>query len=184
LPDAVLATSAPGEVLGLDRESLVGELCFATREVFSTMLGLEVTPGNAFVQRNVIGSAEGVMSLIGLAGAWTGAGSVICTPACACEMAHCLLMTEYPAVDNEVLDAVAEVTNMVIGNFKTLIEPRTGPLGLSIPSVVYGRNFTIRNGVNDEWTVVPFLCGEQEFEVRVCLMRSRGANRALMSAAV
>jgi hypothetical protein len=50
--------------------------------------------------------------------------------------------------------------------------------------VVYGRNFTIRNGVNDEWTVVPFLCGEQEFEVRVCLMRSRGANRALMSAAV
>jgi CheY-specific phosphatase CheX len=123
-------------------------------------------------------------ALVGLAGPWTGAGSVICSPECACKMACCLLMTEYPAVDNEVLDAVAEVTNMVIGNFKTLIEPRTGPLGLSIPSVVYGRNFTIRNGVNDEWTVIPFYCGEQQFEIRVCLMRSRGSGRPAMAAAV
>jgi chemotaxis protein CheX len=179
-----LETVALDEETALDREMLLHELCTATQEVFSTMLGLEVVPGEAFNQKNVVGSADGVMSLIGLAGPWTGAGSVICSPECACKMACCLLMTEYPAVDNEVLDAVAEVTNMVIGNFKTLIEPRTGPLGLSIPSVVYGRNFTIRNGVNDEWTVMPFYCGEQQFEIRVCLMRSRGSGRPLMAAAV
>lgn len=184
MSNSTIETTRIDEAFGLDQETLVSDLCDATREVFSTMLGLEVTPGAAFAQENVVGSADGVMSLIGLAGAWTGAGSVICSPECACKMACCLLMTEYAAVDNEVLDAVAEVTNMVIGNFKTFIEPRTGPLGLSIPSVVYGRNFTIRNGVNDEWTVVPFACGEQSFEVRVCLMRSRGTGRPMMAAAV
>jgi chemotaxis protein CheX len=100
--------------------------------VFATMLGVEVTPGKPYVQKKVPASAEGVMSMIGLAGPWTGAGSIVCSAECACKLASFLLMTEYPAVNDEVLDAVAELTNMIIGSFKTLIEPRTGPLGLSI----------------------------------------------------
>ena len=52
-----------------------------------------------------------------------------------------MLMTEASAVNEEVLDAMAELTNMVIGNVKTKLESQLGPLGLSIPTVVYGRNF-------------------------------------------
>ncbi len=52
-----------------------------------------------------------------------------------------MLMTEAPSVNEDVLDAVAELTNMIIGNVKTELEAQVGPLGLSIPTVVYGRNF-------------------------------------------
>ena len=40
-----------------------------------------------------------------------------------------------------MLDAVAEVTNMIIGNVKTVLESRLGAMGLSTPTVIYGRNF-------------------------------------------
>lgn len=165
----------PGEtrtVPVLGRDEIVRDISAAAQEVFTTMLGVEATPGEAYVQKDVLGSADGVMSLIGLAGTWTGSGSIICSPECACKLASQLLMTEYQAVNHEVLDAVAELTNMIVGSFKTLIEPRTGPLGLSIPSVVYGRNFTIRNGT-DEWTVIPVRSQDQQMEIRVCLARSR-----------
>lgn len=176
MPEDTCETPDCGTPL-MDRENIIEEIHAAAEEVFATMLGILVEPVPAYVAHSDLGSADGVMSLIGLAGPWTGAGSVICTPGCACHLASHLLMTEYEAVNHEVLDALAEITNMIIGSFKTLIEPRTGPLGLSIPSVVYGRNFTVRNGTAEEWTVIPFTCGEHRFEVRVCLAPSRDMVR-------
>ena len=183
MPETIPHTPATAAVpCGPEPDGIIRDLCTATCEVFSTMLGWEISPGAAFRQKNDMASAEGVMSLIGLAGPWSGAGSLICTPESACRMAASLLMTEYSAVNAEVLDAMAEITNMVIGNFKTLIEPHTGPMGLSIPSVVFGRNFSIRNGVNDEWTVVPFSHPESDFELRVCLMQNRGTPKTPIAA--
>ena len=69
---------------------------------------------------------------MGLAGSWTGAGAIACT-AEFCKISAKLLMSEYSSVNEEVLDAVGEVTNMVIGNFKNSSEDLPGPLGLSIP---------------------------------------------------
>ncbi len=56
-----------------------------------------------------------------------------------------MLMTEAPSVNEDVLDAVAELTNMIIGSVKTDLESQLGPLGLSIPTVVFGRNFRTRS---------------------------------------
>ena len=76
-------------------------------------------------------------------------------------MAGALLMSEYQSVDEDVMDAVAEVVNMVVGNVKTLLEERVGPLAFSIPTVIYGRNYKTRSAGVMEWTVVPFLCGSE-----------------------
>lgn len=168
-------------VQALDRDMLVRELRGAVEEVFATMLGVPVHAVPPYVASTDLGSADGVMSLIGMAGPWTGAGSVICSAGCACWLASCLLMTEYEVVNHEVLDAVAELTNMMIGSFKTLLEPHTGPLGLSIPSVVYGRNFTVRNGGAEEWTVVPFAGAGHKFDIRICLTRAREVVRPPVS---
>ena len=174
MPDPVLVFNPAAEPgTAMDHETIVNDICAAAQEVFSTMLGVEVAPGPAFTQNAPGGAGDGVMSLIGLAGPWTGAGSIMCSAACACKMASFLLMTEYTAVNHEVLDAMAELTNMIVGSFKTLIEPRTGALGLSIPSVVYGHNFMFRNGSSEEWTVIPLRFGEHELELRLCLARSQ-----------
>ncbi len=157
----------------IERDLIVRHVRAATHEVFETMLGMEIHEGDPYVQPKVLGAAGGVMSLIGLAGTWTGAGSILCSPLFACRISGHLMMAEYADVNDEVLDAMAEVTNMIIGNFKSLLEPHLGPLGLSIPSVIYGRNFTARTTGEGEWTVIPFTCGEDTLEIRVYLTPAR-----------
>jgi chemotaxis protein CheX len=156
----------------IGREQIVGCLSAAAYEVFTVMLATDIVAGEPYSEKNPPGCTDTLMSLIGLAGEWTGTGGIRCTAACACRMASAFLLTEYEAVNSEVLDALAELTNMIVGNFKLLMEPHTGPLGLSIPSVVYGRNYTLRNGSSEEWTVVPFHFGNETFEIRICLMHS------------
>ena len=50
-----------------------------------------------------------------------------------------------------------KLTNMIIGSVKTDLESNSGPLGLSIPTVVFGRNFKTRSAGNAEWIHVRFL---------------------------
>src|SRR3954452_17345645 len=91
----------------------------ASANVFSTMLGVELRQGEVSVESGSPDANDGVVSLIGLAGTWTGAGSISCSPALACRVCAQMLMTESSAVNEDVLDAVAELTNMIIGSVKS-----------------------------------------------------------------
>jgi chemotaxis protein CheX len=58
---------------------------------------------------------------------------------------------------------------MIIGNFKNEMEMHLGNLGLSIPTVIFGRNFVARSAAENDWIVVPFDCGGEVMTVKVCL---------------
>ncbi len=163
----------------ISQEELVNAIRSATGEVFSTMLNLEVAPGEVFLEREEAVPRSGVVSLIGLAGSWVGSGSVACSASCATSIASALLMTPYSAIDEDVLDAVAEVTNMIIGNVKTALESRLGAMGLSTPTVIYGRNFQTRSGGSQDWTVVPFALGEDQMFVQMCIAPNTEATKKL-----
>jgi chemotaxis protein CheX len=72
-------------------------------------------------------------------------------------------------VDEEVLDAVAELTNMIIGGVKTDLESHLGPLGLSLPTVVFGRNFKTRSAGTPDWVHVRFLWDTEPLLIKMCL---------------
>jgi len=148
----------------------------AACEVFSTMLGMDVQSGEARIEVGSPTVSDGVLSFIGLAGHWTGAGAISCSADFARQICAQLLMTEAPSVNEDVLDAMGEVTNMVIGNLKTSIEEHLGPMGLSIPTVIYGRNFTSRSVGKNEWINVPFTWEGEVIEIRVCLSPSRESD--------
>lgn len=153
----------------ITQDELAAAIRSATDDVFITMLNLTVQPGDVFLEKEEAVPTSGVVSLIGLAGPWVGSGSLACSAGFAAKIASALLMTPYEAINEDVLDAVAEVTNMIIGNVKTMLEDRLGAMGLSTPTVIYGRNFQTRSTGNQEWTVVPFLLGEDRMCVQVCL---------------
>jgi chemotaxis protein CheX len=144
----------------------------AGANVFATMLGVEIRRGEVSVETGSPDANDGVVSLIGLAGPWTGAGSISCSPALACRVCSQMLMTESTSVNEEVLDAVAELTNMIIGSVKTDLEQHLGPLGLSIPTVVFGRNFRTRTTGNAAWIVVRLHWDDECLLVRLCLSRN------------
>jgi chemotaxis protein CheX len=143
----------------------------ATEEVFSTMLGIEIAMGEMTLGHT--SSHSGVTALLGLTGAWTGSGQISCEPVLACKIASQFLMAEYPVVDDEVLDALAELANMIIGNVKTLLEHKLGPMGLSTPVIISGGEFETRILGCPAWIVVPFACAEGTLVVQVVLSPSK-----------
>ena len=156
------------------RKKIAEAIRTSTQEVFSTMLGMEAHVVDVFPHCQAPHPTDGVVSLIGLAGPWVGSGSIVLGPELACKLTGALFMAEYIDVNGEVLDGVAEVTNMIIGNVKTFVEEMVGPMGLSIPTVIYGRNFATRClGNADAWTVVRFLAQDMPMEVQVCLTTKR-----------
>jgi chemotaxis protein CheX len=148
-------------------------------EVFSTMLGVELGSGEASLENGSPGANDGVMSFIGLAGGWAGTGSLNCSPQMACRVCSQMLMCESTAVDEDVLDAVAELTNMIIGSVKTNLEQHLGPLGLSIPTVVFGRNFKTKSAGSTEWIVVRFAWEGENMLVKMCMAPSERPTHAV-----
>ena len=143
-------------------------------EAFATMLNVTLDPGeildaSAAPEASLPEPNEGVVSFIGLAGAWAGTGTIMCSAALACRICSQMLMTEAKSVDEEVLDAIAELTNIVIGSVKNDLEKELGPLGLSIPSVIFGRNFKTKSSAHAQWVVERFQWDGENFLVKLCL---------------
>jgi chemotaxis protein CheX len=145
----------------------------ATHSVFETMLGVTLQDGEPVREENAPVHSEGVVALVGLAGEWAGTGAFRCSAEMAMKVSGLMLMQEFTAVDQDVLDAVGEITNMVLGNVKTTFEETLGPMGLSIPTVIYGRNFTTRSVGRSEWTVVPFMLDGEVIEIQISLARRK-----------
>ncbi len=170
----------------MTREEMAGAISSATNEVFTTMLDLEISPGQIEGDSPTSSRASGVIALLGLAGEWVGNGRVCCTPEFGCKMASQLLMQPYTAVNEDVLDAIGEVANMIIGNVKNALEERLGTLSLSTPTVIYGHNFEARSvGVRERITI-SFNSGSEQLQVQLSISpaTSKPAPRSLTHEAV
>lgn len=168
---------------GMTHNDIVEIVRAATDDVFTTMLGMTPEHQVAYQDTTAAMSTNGVVSLIGLAGTWVGTGSISCSPQLACTLASRLMLADYDTVNDDVLDAVAEVTNMIIGNVKTALEEHLGPMGLSIPTVIHGRNFTSRTVGTQDWTIVPCLLEGELLEIQVCLASNHDSGRARLTLA-
>jgi chemotaxis protein CheX len=157
----------------LDVDFLTDTMRSSALEVFGTMLGIEVEPHDAEPGVAVASEEHGVVSLLGLTGEWTGSGGLCCSADCARWIASQMLFSEYPEVNDEVRDAVGEITNMIIGNFKNNIGSETGPLAMSTPTVICGREMTTSNGGAHEWIVFPFRGQEHSFRMMVQLQPTK-----------
>jgi len=150
-------------------ELLVDEILKTTMDVCRTMLDCHVEAGTPRWEEGETGSTNGVAAMIGLAGKYSGNGIVVCSPEAACTLAGRLLTTRFENVNEEVLDALGEIANMIVGNIKTNLWSRLGEMGLSTPTIIHGRDFTTHTTGKHPWTVVPFHLEGQIFHVQMIL---------------
>lgn len=151
----------------------------SVENVCGTMLGCSVEVGETRQIGHPLQESDGVVALIGMAGQWVGTGALTCKPDLACRLAGALLMDTFDKVNEEVLDAVAELTNMVIGNLKTVIEEHVGPMGLSTPTTIYGASFTTKIGGSQEWTLIPVRVCDGDLLVQVCMVPNEQGRGSL-----
>jgi chemotaxis protein CheX len=132
------------------------------------MLGIDVAAGDAQMGRQGQ-DHSGVVAVLGLTGAWGGSGQLYCDSRLARRIASRLLISDYDSVGEEVLDAVAEVANMIIGNVKTTLEEALGRMGLSAPTVFFGGDFETRVVGKPSMVLVPFTCEHGHMTVQIAI---------------
>jgi len=108
------------------------------KEVFQIMLQSELK--NLPNARELTVSGD-VTAMVGLAGALCGIMTIRCESRTAERIAGRMLGSVGPVSPNEVPDAIAEVCNMVAGNFKAKISALAENCLLSVPTVIRGNDY-------------------------------------------
>ena len=107
----------------------------ATHGVFETMLGIDLVGGLASETEELEAKHE-VSGIIGMSG--NAAGDVVASfdRSLAIEATKALIGSEPNGVDEDVVDAIGELTNMIAGSAKGKLAQYE--MTLALPTVVYG----------------------------------------------
>jgi chemotaxis protein CheX len=108
---------------------------------FKTMLGCEVQRGRPSLKENYLPLYD-VSGIIGLTGKAIGTVVLSLSKSVALEATSAMLLNETIEMNADVVDAVGELTNMVAGGAKAQLEEYR--LSVSLPSVITGRNYSVR----------------------------------------
>jgi chemotaxis protein CheX len=155
-----------------------------TQQVFSTMLGMEIENGVVEPVNSPVIPDAGIVAMVGIAGAVSGNVNIRISNELSCVLASRLLMMECPEVNGDVLDAVAEMANMIVGGLKTNLEDRFGAMGLSLPTVISAERYIARSPALGDRFTISFRCfldnGHAEpFTIQMCMMSERPTNSYL-----
>lgn len=113
----------------------------------------------------VIRDAAGFMACVQISGAWNGMVLLAPTEGFARRAASIMLAVseeELQVVD--MLDAIAELCNMIGGGIKSLLP---GPSHLSLPTVMQGARYAIRIPNTQVMCQMQFRCESEMLELRV-----------------
>ncbi len=166
----------------MDEQTIVATVSRAATNFFGMMLGQPLDIGGVTLENGSRTESQNMVALIGFAGQWIGSGLIGCSPEFACRIASLMLTTEFTAVNEDVIDAFAEMSNMIFGNVKTELEPHLGPMGLSIPTVIFGQTFTTRTVSQEVWRVFPLKAAGGEMELKFCLTPNHELQKLKRSA--
>ena len=139
----------------------------ATVRVFATMLEKELLCEAPRLELEKRAPADGVIAQISVVGASSITCLVCCSAELACMIAAILLMQKCTEVEEQVLDAMAEIANMILGNVKTDLDAHLGEVSLSIPTVTHGKDFMVHSH-SKKWTLLPFQMDGLTLTVKVC----------------
>lgn len=138
----------------------------ATQEIFSSMVMLDVSPGEAF--KRVDSKLENSISgIIGLAGTIKGMMAIHLPNDAALAITTAFLGMEVEEIDEDVCDAIGELANMLGGSMKTVLDPAGSEVQLSMPSAIHGEEYAVDCLADSESVTVPFTFDGQTFMVEL-----------------
>ncbi|OPY90838.1 MAG: CheY-P phosphatase CheX [Syntrophus sp. PtaU1.Bin208] len=137
-------------------------------EVIKTMAFMDAVPGKPFLKKDDTAKGD-ISGIIGITGDATGSLAISFSEGCLWGIAGSMLGETYSETTQEVLDCAGELTNMISGVARTNMERMGMKVFAAIPSVIFGKDHTIRHILNSPSIVIPFSTDSGEFVVDVCI---------------
>jgi chemotaxis protein CheX len=139
----------------LDKE-LIQAFIDGVTETLSTMAMTKAQPQKPKIEKGTHNQAE-ISGLIGMvAGPLKGTMIIGFSGQAACSILEQMLGESYPEVNEEVADAVGELTNMIYGVAKKTLNEKGYNFEMAIPSVIRGKVDIVTASAAPS-LVVPFL---------------------------
>ena len=146
--------------------AIINPFLAAAVNVLKTMARIEPKPGKPYLKKD--SSAFGdVSAIIGITGDAQGSMALTFTEPCIKEVVHGLIGETVSEINDEVRDAVGELTNMICGNARQALQGQGINLQAGIPTIVSGKNHSISHVHNGARIAVPFTTSSGQFVVEV-----------------
>ena len=146
---------------------LINPFIDATKSVLKTMASIEARSGAPYLKKNNLAKGD-VTGLIGLTGKVGGSLSVTFTEASILSVVSKIFGEEMKEMNDEIKDAVGEITNIISGQARHKLEKSGMSLRAAIPTVITGKNHTITHITPYPVYAVDFGTDNGEFTIEVC----------------
>ena len=133
-----------------------------------TMAGIIATPGKFFVKHDKKALGD-ITAIIGVAGHRVGTIAVSFTRESAAALVHGMLGDDVGDLEQDMRDAVGEITNMISGQARAGIAEAGVILQASTPTLVVGDDIDIEHKTHAPVIVIPFTTPDKTFAVEFCL---------------
>lgn len=138
----------------------------STVHVLETMAATKPTCGKAFLKKDGVARGD-VSAVIGLTGDVKGTVSVSFTDTCILSIVSKMFGEEMKELNDEIKDAVGEITNMISGQARQALEDLGRSLKAAIPSVIMGKDHSISHMTSHPVIAIPFETDNGAFTVEV-----------------
>lgn len=149
---------------------LINPFINATINVLETMAFVTVNAGKPYLKKDnvAVGDVTGVLGLTGIA---NGTISVTFEEKCILTVVSNMFGETMTELNNEIADAVGELTNMISGQARRELEEVGKVFKAAIPSVITGRNHSITHYTDGPKIAIPFSTESGDFTIEVCFER-------------
>ncbi len=138
----------------------------STQEIFSSMIMLDITPGEPFSREREI-LQDSISGIIGLAGTTKGLLAIHLPKPVALAVTTAFLGMDVEEIDEDVCDAIGELANMLGGSLKSALDPKGSDIKLSMPSAIHGEEYSVDCLANTENVTVPFTLEGETFLIEL-----------------
>jgi len=137
----------------------------ALKEIFATMFRNEA---NVIPHMEVI-DAPRISSVVGFTGRLSGMLGMHFSAEMACNVASGLLGMPVTQVDENVRDAIGELSNMLAGGLKKQLSSTDNMFKISIPTIVSGLEYSMHAPTNARQLWMGIAAGQCRFKIQLVL---------------
>jgi len=139
----------------------------ATVSVLKTVASLEVVPGKPFVKKESSACGD-ISGIVGITGETEGSLCITFPRDCILQVISKWFGEEAKEINDEVKDAVGELTNMISGDSRRRLQEVGYTFHGSIPSVISGPGHEVKHITRGPILSIPFSMNGSSFVVEVC----------------
>ncbi|MBM4340027.1 MAG: chemotaxis protein CheX [Deltaproteobacteria bacterium] len=149
------------------KAEMINPFLEATVSVLKTMAFIEPTPGKPYIKNGASATGD-VSGIVGIVGDAEGTLCLSFAKTCILHIIGKMFGEEKTEINDEVKDAVGELTNVISGDSRRRLEEIGYHFLGAVPSVISGMGHEVRHVTKGPILCIPFKTEAGSFTVEVC----------------